>query len=477
MQKPLLAVLGGTGKEGRALAARWARSGYEIVIGSRDPARAVEAAQAINAETGADCVRGDGLEAAARDGSIVVLTVPYAAQLATLEQVRDALVGKIVVDVTVPLVPPKVSRVQLPSTGSAVAAAQAMLGNSVKLVSAFQNVSHEALADLGRDIACDVLICGDDKGACEAVIQLAADAGMRGYHAGPLVNSAAAEALTSVLISLNIRHKVHSAGIRVTGLNAPKQTTSMSVIGLDGIPEVTAGDDVGALIAAALGRAGQRLSNGDVVVAAQKIVSKAEGRHVALADVTPSARALELAVETRKDPRLVELILSESSEVLRARPDLIIVRHRLGFVLANAGIDASNVTSDGSNERVLLLPRDPDASAATIRASLEAASGARLAVVINDSIGRAWRNGTIGTAIGSSGLTALQDLRGRPDRNGRILASTEVAVADEIAATASLLMGQAAEGRPVAILRGMPYALGESTARDLVRKREFDLFP
>jgi coenzyme F420-0:L-glutamate ligase / coenzyme F420-1:gamma-L-glutamate ligase len=191
----------------------------------------------------------------------------------------------------------------------------------------------------------------------------------------------------------------------------------------------------------------------------------------------PSGRALDLARETRKDPRIVELILRESDEVVRTRPDLIIVRHRLGLVLANAGIDASNVAPDGGGERVLLLPADPDASAAAIRAGLEAATGARLAVLIIDSIGRAWRNGTVGTAIGVSGLTALQDLRGRPDRNGRILVSTEVAVADEVAAAASLVMGQAADGRPVVIVRGLPYAPGESRSHDLLRTRELDLFP
>ena len=242
---------------------------------------------------------------------------------------------------------------------------------------------------------------------------------------------------------------------------------------LHGIPAVREGDDLVRLAISGLERSHMYLREGDVLVFAQKVVSKAEGRGVALADVTPSARALALSKETGKDARLVELILSESSEVVRQRPDLLIVRHRLGFTLANAGIDASNV--DGG-DHVLLLPADPDASAARIRAGLRAQTGIDNAVLIIDSLGRPWRMGTVGTAIGISGLPGVLDLRGRPDRNGRPLASTEIGLADELAAAASLVMGQAAEGTPIVLARGVPYQRRDGSARELVRPAEMDLF-
>lgn len=210
--KPAIAVLGGTGQEGRALAVRWAGAGYPVIIGSRDAAKATAAAEAINASSGHKRATGADLMTAALRGTIVVLTVPHAAQLATLSLVKPALDGKILVDVTVPLVPPKVTRAQLPEGGSAVVQAQSLLGSSVKVVSAFQNISHELLSHPGRTIDCDVLVCGDDKDARDAVVALAGAAGMRAWHAGPLANSAAAEALTSVLIFMNIRHKAHAAG-------------------------------------------------------------------------------------------------------------------------------------------------------------------------------------------------------------------------------------------------------------------------
>jgi coenzyme F420-0:L-glutamate ligase/coenzyme F420-1:gamma-L-glutamate ligase len=254
-------------------------------------------------------------------------------------------------------------------------------------------------------------------------------------------------------------------------MTAPK----LSLTALPDVPEVRQGDDLAALILAGVARAGEQLRDGDIVVLAQKIVSKAEGRYVRLADVTPSARANELAQAARKDPRVVELMLQESREVMRHRPDVIVVEHRLGFVLANAGIDASNLEPAG-DERVLLLPRDPDGSAAGLRDRLQKATGAKLGVIINDSLGRAWRNGTVGTALGASGLPTLLDLRGKPDLHGRTLRSTEVGVADEVAAAASLLMGQADEGRPIVIVRGFPYPLGDGSAQDLVRPRRLDMF-
>ncbi len=218
--KQKIAVLGGTGKEGSGLALRWAHAGHHIVIGSREPARAQAAAAAINARVGVDRAEGTGNLAAAQSSDVVVLTVPYAAQLPTLEEVKTALIGKILVDVTVPLVPPQVGRVQLPDGGSAVVKAQAMLGSGVRVVSAFQNVSAELLIEIGHAIDCDVLVCGDDRDARAQVIALARDAGMRAFHAGPLANSVVAEALTSVLITLNRQYKVKHSGIAITGLPA-----------------------------------------------------------------------------------------------------------------------------------------------------------------------------------------------------------------------------------------------------------------
>jgi hypothetical protein len=218
--KPRIAVLGGTGKEGSGLALRFAHAGHPIVIGSRSRQRAAEAAAAINADIGADRAEGADNLAAAEAGEIVVLAVPYAAQLATLEEVKPALAGKILIDVTVPLVPPQVGRVQLPEGGSAVVRAQAMLGGGVRVISAFQNVSAELLTALGGAIDCDVLVCGDDRDARAQVIALAQAAGMRAFHAGPLANSVVAEALTSVLITINRQYKIKHSGIAITGLAA-----------------------------------------------------------------------------------------------------------------------------------------------------------------------------------------------------------------------------------------------------------------
>lgn len=230
---------------------------------------------------------------------------------------------------------------------------------------------------------------------------------------------------------------------------------------------VQAGDDLAAQLSAAMARAGLAPEPGDVLAIAQKIVSKAEGRSIALASVAPSQAARDLAAQTGKDARLVELILSESERVVRARPNLIIVKHRLGFVMANAGIDQSNVGEDG---QALLLPRDPDASAAALAARLG------LPVVITDSFGRAWRRGTVGVAIGAAGLPALQDLRGRPDLFGRTLMVSITGFADEIAAAAGLVMGQGAEGIPAVLLRGLAWSGAVNPAAELLRPAQEDLF-
>ena len=250
----------------------------------------------------------------------------------------------------------------------------------------------------------------------------------------------------------------------------------LKLIALQGIPEVELGSDLPRLLTAAVEHNGLRLESDDVVVIAQKIVSKSEGRSVRLATVKPSPRALELARIADKDPRLVELMLSESREVLRAKTGVLILEHRLGFVMANAGIDQSNVPGSDGEEIALLLPSDPDESARRIRAGLRSACGCDVGVVINDSFGRAWRNGVTGVAIGVAGIPALVDLRGSTDREGRMLRVTQVAAADELAAAASLVMGQADEGTPAVLARGFPYGRRESAARELVRPHAEDLF-
>lgn len=247
----------------------------------------------------------------------------------------------------------------------------------------------------------------------------------------------------------------------------------LTAVGLDQIGDIAAGDDLAAVLIDALAAAGETLQPGDVIALAQKIVSKAEGRAVRLSDVTPSPRALELATVTGKDARLCELLLGETQVVLRQREGLVVVEDTRGMVLANAGIDASNVTADGGS--VLLLPEDADASARALRSALEQRTGVAPAVVIIDSIGRAWRQGTVGTAIGVAGMPALLDLRGKPDMHGRLLETSELGLADEVAAAASLLMGQADERCPAVLLRGLDLA-GDGTARDLLRPRDRDMF-
>ena len=250
---------------------------------------------------------------------------------------------------------------------------------------------------------------------------------------------------------------------------------SLSLSALSGLPMVQPGDDLVALISTSLQRDGLELREGDVLVLAQKIVSKAEGRSVQLSTVVPSEEALALAQQVGKDARLVELILRESTEVVRHRRDVLIVEHRLGFIMANAGIDMSNVGQQ-AGETALLLPLDPDASCAALRAGLRTRWGVDIAVVINDSHGRAWRNGTVGVAIGAAGIAALLDMRGAPDLFGRPLLTTEVGLADELASAASLLMGQAAEGSPAVLVRGMTLTRREGNARELIRPRRLDLF-
>ena len=244
---------------------------------------------------------------------------------------------------------------------------------------------------------------------------------------------------------------------------------------LPDLPMVEAGDDLAALLEVALRRLPVTLDDGDVLVVAQKIISKAEGRLIPLASVTPGERAIALAKETDKDPRLVQLVLDESTEVMRTRPGVLLVRHRLGNVGAHAGIDQSNVDHAGG-ECALLLPEDPDRSAAALRSALAARTGARLGIIIADSMNRAWRLGTVGGAIGCAGLTVLDDLRGSSDLYGRELKVTLINRADSLAATACLLMGESVQRTPAVLIKGMPAEDSAQGARDIIRPLAEDMF-
>lgn len=252
--------------------------------------------------------------------------------------------------------------------------------------------------------------------------------------------------------------------------------TRLSITTLAGIPQVAPGDDLAGLLIAALERQGLALERHDILVVTSKIVSKAEGRYLDLTMLEPSERARELAQITKKDARLVEAILSEATEVIRAKPNVLIVGTRHGLVLANAGIDQSNLAAEDHGRRVLLLPKAPDDSARGLKARLDVHFGANVGVIISDSAGRAWRLGTIGLAIGAAGVPTLWDRRGEPDLSGRPLEVTEVGFADAVAASAVLAMGEAAEGRPAALVRGLDWSVPERPASALVRPKSEDLF-
>jgi len=253
---------------------------------------------------------------------------------------------------------------------------------------------------------------------------------------------------------------------------------SLTLTPLQNVPIIRQDDNLADILVKSLRETDIELQNDDILVVAQKIVSKSEGRMVNIATVTPSHQAIELAQKTGKDPRVVELIIQESNEILRVRAGTIIVEHKLGFVCANAGIDHSNVAGSGNKEEeyVLLLPENPDQSARNIREQIKRKTGINIGVMIIDSHGRAWRNGTVGLCIGLSGLPALVDERGWKDLFGYTLKVTVVGVADELAAAASLAMGQAAEGTPTVHVRGFPYPLSEGSLKEIIRPKDQDMF-
>ena len=254
----------------------------------------------------------------------------------------------------------------------------------------------------------------------------------------------------------------------------PGKTVTFTAV--PGVPLIEPGDDLGALLIDSVRHADIVPRDHDVFVVAQKVVSKAEGRYVDLKDVVPSARALELAAAVAKDPRIVEVILSESHEVVRYGHGVLIVAHRLGFVMANAGVDQSNIRHPAGGERVLLLPENPDASCARLKKRIDDCFDIDAAVVINDSFGRPWRNGVVGVALGAAGLPSLLSLVGTPDLFGRAMRITEVAIADEVASAASLLMGQTDGGLPLVHVRGIAWDAPACNAAALLRSKDRDLF-
>ncbi len=254
-------------------------------------------------------------------------------------------------------------------------------------------------------------------------------------------------------------------------------TQQLLIQALEGFPLIQAGDDLGSVISKSLIHNSIELLDGDILVLAQKIVSKAEGRLVDLASVKPGIRAVELAAEVDKDPRVVELILSESRAVVRKKKGVLITEHRLGWIMANAGIDASNIEGEG---KVLLLPLDADKSSAQLRTQLQEQLGVELGILVSDSFGRPWRLGTTGVALGAAGIVSLWDRRGETDLHGREMLVTQQALADELASAASLVQGQGAEGQPVVLIRGLEPGSGNSIssrpARDLIRDVSEDMF-
>jgi coenzyme F420-0:L-glutamate ligase/coenzyme F420-1:gamma-L-glutamate ligase len=256
----------------------------------------------------------------------------------------------------------------------------------------------------------------------------------------------------------------------------PGSGARVTITALDDVPLVRPGDDIAGLLIGALDKTGLILQHKDILVVAQKIVSKAEGCYLDLAAVDPSPKAIELAAVTRKDPRLIEAILSQSVEVIRAKPGVLIVATHQGFVMANAGIDRSNLEPGSENARVLMLPENPDRSASQIKERIDAHFSADIGVIVSDSVGRAWRLGTVGLALGAAGVPPLLDGRGEPDLSGRRLEVTEAGFADAVAAAAVLVMGEAAEGRPAALVRGLAWNAPARPAAALVRPKSEDLF-
>ena len=441
-----VALVGGTGPFGRALAARLVEAGDDVVIGSRDATRAAEIARELGAEgaSNADAVRGVDLV-------VLAMSRPDAA-LDTIADLRATDAPLLSVASRLVFAAKRAHPADDPlSLAEHIAAAV-----DVPVAAGLHSLAAGKLAKARPDE--DALVCGDDP-RCEGA---RAGAG-RPHRRRPRDRRRAARHRPRARRH-DRRDREREPALQGARRAPPHRSPVIEIRPVEGLPEIVEGDDLASLIAAAI-----RLEDGDVLVVAQKAVSKMEGRIVRLADVEPSPRARELAGDG--DPRRTEVILGESARVVRSRPPLLIAETHHGFVCASAGVDASNAPGA---DTLVLLPVDPDASAAALRARLLELTGRSVAVIVSDSFGRAWRQGTTDIAIGVSGLAPLLDLRGQLDRAGYELHATTIAVADEIAGAAELVMGKSA-GIPAAVVRGLAPE-GDGSARELVMPPERDLF-
>ena len=468
--KQAIAFIGGTGPEGLGLAMRFAQAGREVIIGSRRQDRADEAAQKIR-----DAVpnaNASGLEnkAAVAQGEVVFITVPFDGQEPTLQDLRAELAGKIVVDTVVPLQFEKGKiRALILDDGSAAEQANRILPDSI-VVGAFQNLSAHELMDLEHDVPADVVVCGDDGDSKQLVIAMAAEIkGCRGIDGGGLANSRYVEDITALLLNINKVHKGPVDDQDRRGVVAPPE---VRLIGITGLPEVHSGDDLPAMLIEAAAGQGTPLEDGDVLVVTQKVVSKAEGRVLKLAEIDASPFAQSFAAKWDKEPGLVEAVLRQSRRIVKMDQGVLITENLLGHICANGGVDASNLETRGT---VALLPEDPDRWCSQARAEARKRLDVEIAVIMSDTFGRPWRDGCTNVAIGVSGMDPMIDYRGQLDPAGMVLKVTVIAIADGLAAATEPIMGKL-NRVPATIVRGYDYPKGEGGAAALLRDPSKDLF-
>ena len=468
--KQAIAFIGGTGPEGLGLAMRFAQAGREVIIGSRRQDRADEAAQKIR-----DAVpnaNASGLEnkAAVAQGEVVFITVPFDGQEPTLQDLRAELAGKIVVDTVVPLQFEKGKiRALILDDGSAAEQANRILPDSI-VVGAFQNLSAHELMDLEHDVPADVVVwrgrrrleaaCHRHGGRDQRVPghrrRRPGELALRRGHHGPPPQ-----------YQQGPQGPVDDQDRR--GVVAPPE---VRLIGITGLPEVHSGDDLPAMLIEAAARQGTPLEDGDVLVVTQKVVSKAEGRVLKLAEIDASPFAQSFAAKWDKEPGLVEAVLRQSRRIVKMDQGVLITENLLGHICANGGVDASNLETQGT---VALLPEDPDRWCSQARAEARKRLGVEIAVIMSDTFGRPWRDGCTNVAIGVSGMDPMIDYRGQLDPAGMVLKVTVIAIADGLAAATEPIMGKF-NRVPATIVRGYDYPKGEGGAAALLRDPSKDLF-